>query len=103
MGHHRQRSVPILRQSVHNGTCLTVRTPRGVSAAHRAQTTGSCLRAGAETYHRRRAPPHLHSSPKRHFVDPALAVPALGASPQRLLADLEALGFLFESLAASAG
>ncbi len=41
----------------------------------------------------------LHSSPKRHFVDPSLAVSALGASPQRLLADLEALGFLFESLA----
>ena len=41
----------------------------------------------------------LQSSPKRHFVDPSLAVAALGATPDRLLADLEALGFLFESLA----
>lgn len=41
----------------------------------------------------------LHNSPKRHFTDPSLAVAALGAGPERLLADLEALGFLFESLA----
>lgn len=40
----------------------------------------------------------LQSSPKRHFVDPSLAVSALGATPDRLLADLEAFGFLFESL-----
>lgn len=40
----------------------------------------------------------LRASPKRQLVDPSLAVAALGGSPQRLLADLEALGFLFESL-----
>ena len=40
----------------------------------------------------------LRAAPKRHLVDPSLAVAALGGSPQRLLADLEALGFLFESL-----
>ena len=40
----------------------------------------------------------LQSSPKRHFVDPSLAAAAVGATPKRLLADLEALGFLFESL-----
>ena len=40
----------------------------------------------------------LQSSPKRHFVDPSLATAALAAGPERLLADLEALGFLFESL-----
>lgn len=40
----------------------------------------------------------LQSSPKRHFVDPSLAAAAIGATPERLLADLEALGFLFESL-----
>lgn len=40
----------------------------------------------------------LRSSPKRHFVDPSLAVAALRASPSRLLADLQTLGFLFESL-----
>lgn len=48
--------------------------------------------------------PHLRSRSKvrttqiRHFVDPSLAVAALGASPKRLLADLNTLGLLFESL-----
>jgi len=48
--------------------------------------------------------PHLRSkyvlrkAAKRHFVDPSLAVAALGASPQSLLRDLRLLGFLFESL-----
>ena len=49
--------------------------------------------------------PHLRSrstlrqAPKRHFMDPSLAVAALGATPARLLADLPLLGRLFESLA----
>jgi len=48
--------------------------------------------------------PHLRSrsilrkSAKRHFVDPSLAVAALGAGPAALLEDLNLLGFLFESL-----
>ena len=48
--------------------------------------------------------PHLRSksllrqAAKRHFVDPSLAVAALGASPERLLGDLEWFGCLFESL-----
>lgn len=48
--------------------------------------------------------PHLRSkaalrqAPRRHFCDPSLAVAALGASPQRLLNNLEWLGQLFESL-----
>lgn len=48
--------------------------------------------------------PHLRSrsrlrkAPKRHFVDPSLAVAALGAGGDDLLADLEYFGFLFESL-----
>jgi uncharacterized protein len=48
--------------------------------------------------------PHLRSrsilrkSPKRHFVDPSLAVAALGADLEGLLRDLNLLGFLFESL-----
>lgn len=48
--------------------------------------------------------PHLRSrailreTPKRHFVDPSLAVAALRATPDRLLADLRLLGLLFESL-----
>lgn len=40
----------------------------------------------------------LRSSVKRHFVDPSLAAAALGAGVDRLLADPETLGFLFESL-----
>jgi hypothetical protein len=48
--------------------------------------------------------PHLRSrsrvrtSPRCHFVDPSLAVAVLRATPERLLQDLNLLGFLFESL-----
>lgn len=48
--------------------------------------------------------PHLRSrarlrkAPKRHFVDPSLAMAAMGASAERLLQDLEWFGQLFESL-----
>jgi predicted AAA+ superfamily ATPase len=41
----------------------------------------------------------LRRSPKRHFADPSLAVGALGLSVDRLAADLNYLGLLFESLA----
>jgi predicted AAA+ superfamily ATPase len=41
----------------------------------------------------------LRKSPKRHFVCPSLAVGALGLSVKKLLADLNYLGYLFESLA----
>lgn len=40
----------------------------------------------------------LRSAPKRHLIDPSLAVAALGASPRHLREDLELFGFLFESL-----
>jgi hypothetical protein len=40
----------------------------------------------------------LRKQAKRHFVDPSLAAFLLHASPQRLLADPETLGLLFESL-----
>lgn len=40
----------------------------------------------------------LRSAPKRHFVDPAIAVAAVRATPARLLREIEWLGFLFESL-----
>ena len=40
----------------------------------------------------------IRSASKRHFVDPSLAVAALRATPERLLEDLNFLGFLFESL-----
>ena len=45
---------------------------------------------------RSRAP--LRKTSKLHFVDPSLAVAALGAGPSRLLSDLRSLGLLFESL-----
>ncbi|MXZ68733.1 MAG: ATP-binding protein [Acidimicrobiia bacterium] len=40
----------------------------------------------------------LIRSPKRHFVDPSLAPAALGVGPERYLSDLEAFGFLLESM-----
>jgi predicted AAA+ superfamily ATPase len=48
--------------------------------------------------------PHLRSradvrtTSARHFVDPSLAVAALGATPEQLLRDLKMFGLLFESL-----
>jgi uncharacterized protein len=45
-----------------------------------------------------RSTSRLRSAPKRHFVDPSLAVAALRATPSGLLKDLNLLGFLFESL-----
>ncbi|HVE68133.1 MAG TPA: DUF4143 domain-containing protein [Solirubrobacteraceae bacterium] len=48
--------------------------------------------------------PHMRSKyalrkmPKRHFVDPSLAVAALEGSPEGLLEDLEFFGFVFESM-----
>lgn len=48
--------------------------------------------------------PHLRSrtrlreAARTHFVDPSLAAAALGAGPDRWLADLNAYGLLFESL-----
>ncbi len=47
--------------------------------------------------HMRSATP-LQSSPTRYFVDPSLAVAALGQGPTQLLADLNATGFFFENL-----
>jgi predicted AAA+ superfamily ATPase len=41
----------------------------------------------------------LRKAPKRHFVDPSLAVGALGLSIDKLIADLNYFGLLFESLA----
>ena len=48
------------------------------------------------THLRSRSP--LLTSSKHHFTDPSLAVAALRTRPERLLADTEALGLLFESL-----
>ena len=41
----------------------------------------------------------LRTAARTHLIDPSLAVAALGAGPERLLADLSYLGLLFESLA----
>lgn len=41
----------------------------------------------------------IRKSAKRYFVDPSLAVAALGASPETLIADLNTFGLLFENLA----
>ena len=40
----------------------------------------------------------LQQAPRRHFADPSLAAAVLGATPDRLLDDLETMGLLFESL-----
>ena len=40
----------------------------------------------------------LRQADKQHFSDPSIGVAALRSSPERLLADLAFLGFLFESL-----
>jgi len=40
----------------------------------------------------------LRTSPKRHFVDPSLAAAALRVSPEKLMADTNLAGFLFETL-----
>jgi len=37
-------------------------------------------------------------STKRHFTDPSLAIALLGASPERLMNDLNTYGFLFEAM-----
>ena len=41
----------------------------------------------------------LRKAPKRHFVDPSLAVGALGLSVDKIVSDLTFYGLLFESLA----
>jgi predicted AAA+ superfamily ATPase len=45
-----------------------------------------------------RSAARLRKAPKRHFVDPSLSAAALGATPAGLMADLNTLGLLFESL-----
>ena len=40
----------------------------------------------------------IRSSDTRYFVDPSIAVAAIGAGPDDLIADLKTMGFLFEAL-----
>ena len=41
----------------------------------------------------------IRTSDTRYFVDPSIAVAALGAGPQNLMDDLRTFGFLFEAMA----
>ncbi len=45
-----------------------------------------------------RSSTRIKQAEKRHFSDPSLACSLLHATPERLLGDLETLGFLFEAL-----
>jgi predicted AAA+ superfamily ATPase len=45
-----------------------------------------------------RSTTRIRVSSKRHFVDPSLAIAALGASPKQLKNDLNTFGFMFENL-----
>ncbi len=45
-----------------------------------------------------RSKSRLRDTAKRHFVDPSLAVAALGTRPERLAYEVDTLGHLFESL-----
>jgi hypothetical protein len=40
----------------------------------------------------------LRKSPKRHFVDPSIAVAAMQTNPDGLLRDFNTFGYLFESM-----
>lgn len=40
----------------------------------------------------------MRSGPKREFVDPSIAVAAMGLTPEALLMDLKTFGFIFETM-----
>ncbi len=40
----------------------------------------------------------MRSGPKREFVDPSIAVAALGTSPEKLSVDMKTFGFIFETM-----
>jgi predicted AAA+ superfamily ATPase len=88
-------------------TTLAADTADGGNEPLKKHTVGEYLSALERLFVVENQPPwepHLRSrsllrkASKRHFVDPSLAVSALGASPADLLRDLNLLGFLFESL-----
>jgi hypothetical protein len=47
---------------------------------------------------RLRSKAYLRKSPKRHFVDPSIAVAAMQTNPDGLLRDFNTFGYLFESM-----
>jgi len=48
---------------------------------------------------RLRSTTRVRVAAKKHFVDPSLAIAALGATPQKLKDDLNTFGFMFENMA----
>lgn len=93
-------------------TCASLATiARAVAGAEQASMTGHTARSYLTGLERLMVvedqppwAPHLRSrsrlqvSAKRHFVDPSIAVAALGAGPEHLLRDFSWFGFLFESM-----
>jgi predicted AAA+ superfamily ATPase len=45
-----------------------------------------------------RSKARIRVSAKKHFVDPSLAIAALGVSPEQMKSDLNTFGFMFENL-----
>ena len=81
-----------------------IRTQRGEIARNTVDSYISALRRLYVFEDLRAWRPSLRSkariatTPTRHYVDPSLAVAAMGASPKILLKDISTLGLLFESL-----
>lgn len=108
-----QRVHRFLRSLARNvATCASVATvARDVAGPDESSMTGHTARSYLTALERLMVvedqppwAPHLRSrsrmrvSPKRHFVDPSIAVAALGAGPEHLLRDFSWFGLLFESI-----
>ncbi|KGM13746.1 ATP-binding protein [Cellulomonas bogoriensis] len=94
-----------------NGTYVTDKTLRADVAARGQTLATRTLHSYTDALHRLwitaeqaawgqhlRSGAQLRKAPKRHLVDPSLAIAALGASPRALVGDPEAFGQHFESL-----
>lgn len=110
---HRPERVMRLLQSLARNLATTVAATTLASDASQtgdpvtAQTANEYLEALGRLFIIEDQPswrPHLRSryslrkAPKRHFVDPSLAVAALRGNAQALMDDLNAFGFFFESM-----
>jgi uncharacterized protein len=104
-----RRLLRSLARNVSTSAALTTlaRDTAGAGPPLDERTVGDYMRALGRLFVVEEQPawePHLRSrvnlrrSPKRHFVDPSLAVAALEADPEALVRDLNLLGLLFESL-----
>lgn len=94
-----------------NGTYVTDKTLQADVTAHGETLATRTLASYLDAMHRLwiaveqpawgqhlRSSAQVRRSPKRHLVDPSLAVAALGATPTALVGDPEAFGQQFESL-----